>query len=99
MAGIDERAGNAFGDLLEGDATLTIDDFAQPAVDVAFTNITNQSTNARFPSLSWDNVPLSAGTFQASGIVGHFYGPNHEEAGGIFNRDQVVTGAFGVKRQ
>lgn len=99
MAGIDERPGDTMGDLVEGDATLTIDSFTQPTVDLDFTNITNQRTNALFPSLSWSSVPLSAGTFRGTGLVGHFYGPDHEEAGGIFNRDEVITGAFGAKRE
>ena len=49
--------------------------------------------------LSWSSVPLRSGTFRASGLVGHFYGPNHEEVAGIFNRDEIITGGFGAKRQ
>ena len=34
----------------------------------------------------------------ASDIKATFYGPNHEEVGGVFERDNIV-GAFGAKRQ
>ncbi len=33
-----------------------------------------------------------------SSIFGHFYGPNHEEVGGIFHRDGIA-GAFAAKRE
>ena len=99
MAGLDERQGATMGDLLEGDATLTIGSFTRPSVGLRFTNITNQRTDARFPSQSWANVPLTAGTFRADGLVGNFYGPGHEEVGGIFNKDEIITGAFGARRE
>ena len=31
-------------------------------------------------------------------ISGQFYGPNHEEVGGVFERNMIV-GAFGAKRE
>ena len=99
MAGIDEREGaSTFGNLLLGDAALTIDNFARPGVDLSFTNIIDKSAGSRRADISWSNVPLSDGNFRGDGLVGHFYGPNHEEAGGIFLRDQV-SGAFGLLRE
>ena len=38
------------------------------------------------------------GSFRASGLDGRFYGPNHEEAGGVFERSGI-TGAFSLARQ
>ncbi len=38
------------------------------------------------------------GSFQASGLDGRFYGPSHEEAGGVFERGGIV-GAFSLNRQ
>ena len=46
-------------------------------------------------------MPLVQGGFQsldaAGSIEGHFYGTNHQEVGGIFERDALI-GAFGASR-
>ena len=99
MAGIDEREGTStFGNLLEGDAQVGIDSFSNPDVDVALTNIHDRQTGGQHGSISWNNLPLSAGAFSSTGLSGRFYGPNHEEVGGIFLRNRI-SGAFGAKRQ
>ena len=96
-------------------------------VDVEFTNIRHESTGAGLEDMRWDGLPLRSGSFGISpvhandadssrhpasyGISGRFYGPNHEEAGGLFGRREVmldqhlagrvraeVSGAFGVRR-
>lgn len=96
-------------------------------VDVAFTNIRHEATGARIEDLRWRDLPLRSGSFGISpvsadaaeisrhpasqGISGRFYGPNHEEAGGLFGRKDVllgahaaagvraeVSGAFGARR-
>ena len=41
---------------------------------------------------------MQRGAFQANGLDGRFYGPNHEEAGGVFERDRII-GAFSLTRQ
>ncbi len=53
----------------------------------------------------WSVIPVTAGGFERASagaaknvIKDKFYGPNHEEVGGIFERDQVL-GAFGAARQ
>ena len=95
MVGVD--AGT--GERVEGDAKIDVDDFADPDVDIALTSIVgaNRSTWA---ALRWENVPLDAGGFRvdddAGGHVeGLFYGPDHEEVGGVFEKDRLV-GAFGA---
>ena len=86
--------------LVRGDATLTLD-MAQMAMDVAFTNILNVGTGQSRADMMWDGLALTNGTFgtgsQGDSIQGQFYGPNHEEVGGIFERDQII-GAFGAGR-
>ena len=99
MAGIDEHQGTAaFGNLLEGDAKVSIDDFSRPAVGIAFTNITDTTTGAGHPSIAWHDIPVHTGAFSTSGMTGRFYGPNHEEVGGIFLQDDI-SGAFGATRE
>lgn len=96
-------------------------------VDVEFTDIRHKSSGAEFDDMRWMNLPLQSGSFGTNpvsadaaessrhpasyGVSGRFYGPNHEEAGGLFGRREVmlndhaatgvraeVSGAFGVRR-
>ena len=87
-------------DRIEGDAVIDIDDFARPDVDIAFTGIEDTHGRSR-AELRWEDIPVVNGTFQmqdADGAIeGQFYGSNHQEVGGIFDRDQL-TGAFGASR-
>ena len=96
MAGFDLRKGSHVS-RVEGASSITIDDFSQPMVDVSFTNIKNTSSGDRLPDIVWDDVHLSGGTFTEPGLTGQFYGPNHEEVGGVFFRDNI-SGAFGASR-
>ena len=40
---------------------------------------------------------MQAGAFKDDGLDGRFYGPDHEEAGGVFERDGIA-GAFSLQR-
>ena len=100
MAGID-HARRVLGELshrVRGAATITIDDFSAPSVDVSFTRVVSTSTGEGQADMVWNDLPLTGGTFRGDELVGHFYGPNQEEAGGVFRRDQI-SGAFGATRQ
>lgn len=129
MAAIDVEVGaSTFGNLVTGDAHVTIADFAVPEVGIAFTNIRDTRTNAQHDPITWQGMTLKNGAFadhvdtvtgntladpftvELTGqqpppgalfpgqISGHFYGPNHEEVGGTFERNDL-NGAFGAKRQ
>ena len=79
-----------------GKAALTIDDFSNPVVDVRFSNITNE---VRYlDDVVWRDLPVTEGGFEGTGILGRFYGPQHEEVGGVFQFD-AINGAFGAVRQ
>lgn len=97
MIGFDTEASE-----IRGDADVTIADFLDPEVDVAFTNISDLDTGDRRSDMMWEDIPATDGSFgtgsDGDSIQGHFYGPNHQEIGGIFERDHVI-GAFGAKRQ
>ena len=91
------------GDPVRGDATLTYD-FGSAHMDVAFTSIRSirdVDVPAVYPNMTWQNLPVRDGRFGGGfddpTIEGRFYGPNHEEVGGIFQRNRIV-GAFGAKR-
>ena len=85
---------------IDGNAVIEIDDFAHLDVDVALTGIVDARGRPR-ADLRWEDIPLSQGRFQARGmagsIEGRFYGSDHGEVGGIFERDQLM-GAFGASR-
>lgn len=85
---------------IEGVAKIEIDDFARPDVDIALTGIRDTRGRTR-ADLSWQDIPMVRGHFQARDmagtIEGRFFGPDHEEVGGIFRRDRLV-GAFGGSR-
>ena len=82
--------------LVRGDAYLEIEDLRSPSVYVAL-------SPQAYPVMIWDDIPLRNGRFQERRssndyINGEFYGPNAEEAGGVFERYRLI-GAFGAKRQ
>ena len=82
--------------------TSTSDNFANPDVDIRFYQYLMTLIQATLvTTCSWDDITVTGGAFAiGSGmnqIQGEFYGPNHEEVGGVFERNDVV-GAFGAQR-
>ena len=92
------------GQPFHGEATVTVD-FTDMDLDVTFSDIVNlhspSDTPLNGPQWTWENLHLNSGAFaqgsSANRIEGRFYGPNHEEVGGIFDRNEMV-GAFGARR-
>lgn len=88
---------------LQGDAELNLffNNYGELAVDVFFTNIKYLDTGDILDDMSWVQLQLEDGRFTdwggQDGVDGYFYGPDHEEAGGIFQQDYIV-GAFGLER-
>ena len=85
---------------VEGAATVDIDDFSNPDVDVAFTEVETASGQSR-SDMIWTNIPLRDGDFRTGydgdSIEGRFYGDTHQEVGGVFERNRLL-GAFGASR-
>lgn len=100
MVGVDVSETAARGDSIQGEATLTIADFAAPAVGVAFTNIHNLDDRSTLADMIWTGIAVTAGAFASTSgtIEGRFYGPDHEEVGGVFERNAIL-GAFGAVRE
>ncbi len=103
MLGFDEgfagpdisRAGSGELNVYEGEAEITLTSFTNPAVDVRFSNITNEIHY--LGDVIWRDLPVTAGGFEGRGILGRFYGPAHEEVGGVFQFGEI-NGAFGGTR-
>ena len=82
--------------LVRGDAYLAIEDLRSPSVYVAL-------SPQAYPVMIWDDIPLRNGRFSERRssrdyIKGELYGPNAEEAGGVFERHRLI-GAFGAKHR
>ncbi len=96
-------------------------------VDVEFSNMKDEQTGANFNDVTWAGLKLHNGSFGVvpisevesnvsrhrarRGISGRFYGPSHEEVGGLFSfrtsvaeNDRIggdihdVSGVFGARR-
>ena len=74
-------------------------DFADQTLDVNLTNVSGPGTYA---DMSWNGLAVQNGLFgggtDSNSLSGSFYGANHEEVGGVFERNQLI-GAFGANRQ
>ena len=98
MVGADVSESETAGNFVQGDATLTVS-FSDATVDVLFNNIKDQTTKAPRPNMAWQDVSIEAGGFQEGATLqGYFYGAQHGEVGGVFDRAHVV-GAFGATRE
>ncbi len=95
------------GNSVIGDATLTAD-IADGSLNVSFTNIEERLPDGSaaldtVPDMHWSDLAIhpggSFGSFRGRGIEGRFYGPDHEEAGGVFDKEGRIVGAFGARRQ
>ena len=92
-----------FENLIVGDATVRIEDLSAPAVDVFLTGLWDVEAGTQHADVSWNGLGIAGGGFTdstdagARTIMGTFFGPSHEEVGGVFARDGVA-GAFGAKR-
>ena len=90
---------------LSGIATLTVRNAEnRSTVDVSFSGIRslNQGFTPPRSIQGWTGIPLNSDTFRSGSttnqIEGTFYGTNHRDVGGHFQRGDVI-GAFGAKRQ
>ena len=90
---------------VQGDATLAVD-FDAAELSVAFTDVRNSDTGESLPTMRWSGLDIEDdGVFAArrdslgqTTLTGTFYGPDHAEVGGVFERDEIA-GAFGARRQ
>ena len=87
---------DGLGAEVAGDAAMTVD-LAGASLDLEFTDIAELSSGAGVGDIRWQDVAMRRGRFRDAGLDGRFYGPNHEEAGGVFERDGIA-GAFSLKR-
>ncbi len=80
------------GDVLHGRVSIVIPDAATAALTV---DLTLGPDGQR---IRWEDVPMNEGVYRAGGLIGKFYGPNHEETAGHFNYEQQA-GMFLAKQR
>ena len=101
MVGMDTSNSATPPHAVQGQASITVASFANPEVDISFSGIHGVANGETYNDMDWTGVPIANGAFEhgtdTDSISGRFYGPNHEEIGGIFERDMIL-GAFGAMR-
>ncbi len=101
VAGIDSGEGDPGGAMILGDAEVILTDFTDPQVDVIFSGLQDLDTGSARDDMSWLGLQVTGGAFfsqeGSSSISGRFFGPQQQEVGGTFDRNQIV-GAFGGSR-
>lgn len=104
MLGRDLAVGSDRGQALQGDATIHVEfGAAGMEADVEFSGIAVIASGAARPDMAWRGMTVEAGGFEryespSERIRGRFYGPEQQEAGGIFEHG-TITGAFGGVRR
>ena len=90
---------SAVSNVVQGDAAVTaeLSPAGDMSIDVAFSNIKDLNSGSSLADMTWTNISVTDGSFDGGTIEGSFYGPQHEEVAGVFERSYVV-GAFGARR-
>ncbi len=101
MTGVRTSDGPSAGNRAQGSAELTVANFEDPAVDVAFTDIIDTQTGLALADLTWSDLPVSHGVFRAdrdSGeIEGLFTGQTGDGVVGNY-RSEGLRGLFSAAR-
>ena len=100
MVGRDSDIESSFvANVIQGDATISAElaGAGGISIDVAFTNIVDLNASRSMANMTWNDVAVANGTFETGSLAGSFFGPQHEEVAGVFEKNQVI-GAFGGRR-
>ncbi len=92
-------ADTEFGHTIIAASTVRVD-LDRMNADVQMSNVVDTDARARLPSFGWTDLSIQTnGTFgDGRTLSASFYGPDHEEVGGIFTTEELI-GAFGAARQ
>ena len=91
------------GNVVHGAAEVSIDDFTNATMDVSFTGLFDLNASESIADINWSNLSIVSGEFSSVGsspyseIRGQFYGTDHKEVSGTFDRNSII-GAFGAIR-
>ena len=91
------------GHVVHGTAEVSIPDFTNVMVNVSFTGLHDRDAGESVASMQWSNLSVTEGAFSSvdanpyNEIRGRFYGSEHTDATGTFDRNSII-GAFGAIR-
>ncbi|MYA87934.1 MAG: transferrin-binding protein-like solute binding protein [Boseongicola sp. SB0662_bin_57] len=100
MTGVDhDKDSGRYGRTIVGKSYLHIEDFSDPgSLNVAMINMLDTTEGQAYPDITWEDVTVNSnGSFHDRGLRGAFYGPDSEDAAGMFTKDGIA-GAFGASR-
>lgn len=84
MVGVHASATASRFNSIREDAEVTIADFTDLKIDIAFTNFRDVDAGLQRADMTWDDVPMTSSGFatgsNGNSIQGKFYGLNNGEA-------------------
>ncbi|MCY4642336.1 MAG: hypothetical protein OXC41_06535 [Gammaproteobacteria bacterium] len=100
----DDTAGIDRDSYVTGDASLSVSIGEQVLADVYLTGMANATTGQAYTDVVYEDMLVTDGQFSRyhaddDRLSGVFYGPDHEEVGGVFEHPQGLLGAYGGTRQ
>ena len=89
--------------VVTGDASISVSISEQVLANVYLTGMTNTTTGQAYADMIYENMPVTDGQFSRyhaddDRLSGVFYGPDHEEVGGVFDHPEGLVGAYGGDR-
>ncbi len=86
-----------------GDASISVRIDDEVLADVRLTGLANTATGQAYDDMIFEGMSVTDGQFSRyhaddNRLSGAFYGPGHEEAGGVFDHPQGLVGAYGGRR-
>ena len=89
--------------VVTGDARISVSIGASVMADVHLSDLANAGTGQTYRDVIFEDLEVTDGQFRRyraddDRISGAFYGPNHEEVGGVFESVEGLVGAYGGRR-
>ena len=99
----DDTAGIDRDSYVTGDASLSVSIGQQVLADVYLTGMANVTTGQSYTDVVYEDMLVTDGQFSRyhaddDRLSGVFYGPGHEEVGGVFEHPQGLLGSYGGSR-
>ncbi len=100
----DDTAGTHLDSYVTGDASISVSIGAEVLANVYLTGMANATTGQAYADVIYEGMVVTDGQFgrrhaDNERLSGVFYGPGHEEVGGVFEAPQGLLGAYGGARQ
>ena len=100
MVGIDTSGLATDGNIVRGNASISLRTATYLLATVSFTGIVDQTSGWERPDMWWGGIPVFNGSFESATsqdeIAGRFLGPDHREVAGTFDWS-TIQGAFGAR--